>query len=244
MRHGKKFNHLTRKAGHRAALLKNLSIALITYKRIVTTLAKGKALRTYIEPLLTKTKTNSTHSRRVVFSYLQNKEALKELFGPVAEKIANRPGGYTRVIRNGFRLGDNAEMCVIELVDFNEFAAAAEVATEKKGRRRKSTAAPAAAVAKPATEATTTTSNKDNLKKIEGIGPKIEELLNAANILTFEALANTEASAIKTILDNAGSNFKTHDPTTWPKQADMAAKGLWDELKAWQDVLDGGKEVK
>lgn len=239
MRHGKKFNHLTRKAGHRAALLKNLSIALITHKRIVTTLAKGKALRTYIEPLLTKTKTNSTHSRRVVFSYLQNKEALKELFGPVAEKIANRPGGYTRVIRNGFRLGDNAEMCVIELVDFNEFAAAAEVATEKKGRRRKS-----AAATKPATTEAAATSNKDNLKKIEGIGPKIEELLNAANILTFEALANTEASAIKTILDNAGSSFKTHDPTTWPKQADMAAKGLWDELKTWQDALDGGKEVK
>lgn len=238
MRHGKKFNHLTRKAGHRAALLKNLSIALITHKRIVTTLAKGKALRTYIEPLLTKTKTNSTHSRRVVFSYLQNKEALKELFGPVAEKIANRPGGYTRVIRNGFRLGDNAEMCVIELVDFNEFAAAAEVATEKKGRRRKSSAA-----TKPATTEAAATSNKDNLKKIEGIGPKIEELLNAANILTFEDLANTEASAIKTILDNAGSNFKTHDPTTWPKQADMAAKGQWDELKTWQDALNGGKEV-
>jgi large subunit ribosomal protein L17 len=241
MRHGKKFNHLTRKAGHRAALLKNLSIALITYKRIVTTLAKGKALRTYIEPLLTKTKTNSTHSRRVVFSYLQNKEALKELFGPVAEKIANRPGGYTRVIRNGFRLGDNAEMCVIELVDFNEFEAAAEAsaATEKKGRRRKSSSS----ASKPEATEATAKSHKDNFKKIEGIGPKIEELLNAANILTFEALANTEASAIKTILDNAGSNFKTHDPTTWPKQADMAAKGQWDELKTWQDALNGGKEA-
>ncbi len=120
MRHGKTFNHLGRKAGHRAALLMNLSIALITHKRIFTTLAKAKALRKHIEPLITKSKTNTTHSRRVIFAYLDHKEAVAELFATVAPKVANRPGGYTRVIRTGFRRGDGAEMALIELVDFNE----------------------------------------------------------------------------------------------------------------------------
>ncbi|MDQ3017785.1 MAG: 50S ribosomal protein L17 [Bacteroidota bacterium] len=120
MRHGKKFNHLGRKAGHRAALLMNLSNALITHKRIFTTLAKAKALKKFIEPLITKSKENTTHNRRVVFAYLSSKEAVTELFSTVATKIANRPGGYTRVIRTGFRRGDGAEMGMIELVDFNE----------------------------------------------------------------------------------------------------------------------------
>lgn len=120
MRHGKKFNHLGRKSAHRKALLRNLSISLIEHKRINTTLAKAKALRKHIEPLITKSKTNTTHSRRVVFSYLQNKEAVKELFGSIAEKVVDRPGGYVRIIRTGFRKGDAAEMAMIELVDFNE----------------------------------------------------------------------------------------------------------------------------
>ncbi|MEM9918781.1 MAG: 50S ribosomal protein L17 [Bacteroidota bacterium] len=120
MRHGKKFNHLGRKAGHRKALLKNLSIALITHKRITTTLAKAKALRVHIEPLITKSRNNTTHSRRVVFSYLQNKEAVKELFDVIASKIGDRPGGYCRIIKTGFRKSDAAEMAMIELVDFNE----------------------------------------------------------------------------------------------------------------------------
>jgi len=120
MRHGKKFNHLGRKHGHRNALLKNMASALIEHKRINTTVAKAKALRVYLEPLVTKSKTNTTHSRRVVFSYLQNKEAIKELFGPIAEKVATRPGGYLRVIKTGFRKGDGAEMAMIEFVDFNE----------------------------------------------------------------------------------------------------------------------------
>jgi len=120
MRHGKKFNHLSRKKGHRKALLMNLSIALITHKRIFTTLAKGKALRQHLEPIITKAKNNTTHSRRVAFSYLQNKDAVTELFGPIAAKIADREGGYLRVIKTGFRQGDNADMCMIEFVDFNE----------------------------------------------------------------------------------------------------------------------------
>ena len=120
MRHGDKINNLGRTASHRRALLSNLAIELIRHKKIVTTLAKAKALRTYIEPIITKGKENTTHQRRMVFSYLQDKEATAELFSTVAEKIGGRPGGYTRVIKLGIRQGDNAEMALIELVDFNE----------------------------------------------------------------------------------------------------------------------------
>jgi large subunit ribosomal protein L17 len=120
MRHGNKVNNLGRTASHRKAMLSNMASSLILHKRINTTVAKAKALRGYVEPLLTKSKTDSTHNRRIVFSYLQNKEIVSELFRDVAPKIANRNGGYTRIIRTGYRLGDNAEMCIIELVDFNE----------------------------------------------------------------------------------------------------------------------------
>lgn len=133
MRHGKKINHLSRKAGHRAALLMNLSNALIQHKRIFTTVAKAKALKRYIEPLLTKAKTNTTHNRRTVFAYLSSKDAITELFSTIAGKIADRPGGYTRVIRTGFRKGDGAEMAMIELVDFNE------IYSKVKGRRSEAT---------------------------------------------------------------------------------------------------------
>ena len=119
MRHRNKFNHLSRKKGHRTALLKNLSVALITHKRINTTLAKAKALRVHLEPLITKGKTNTMHNRRVVFSYLQDKAAIKELFSNVADKIGDRPGGYLRILKTGFRRGDGAEMAMIEFVDFN-----------------------------------------------------------------------------------------------------------------------------
>lgn len=133
MRHGKKINSLGRKAAHRNAMLSNMANSLIEHKRITTTVAKAKALRVYLEPLLTKSKTDSTHSRRVVFSYLQNKDAVTELFREVAPKIADRPGGYLRIIRLGNRLGDNAEMCMIELVDFNELMV--KEPKEKKTRR-------------------------------------------------------------------------------------------------------------
>lgn len=138
MRHGDKIKNLSRKKAHRDALLSNLSCQLIQYKRIVTTLAKAKALRTYVEPLITKGKENTTHQRRVVFSYLQDKEAIKELFGPVADKVAGRPGGYTRIIKLGTRPGDNAEQGMIELVDFNEIygkgKGEAKTATKKTRR--------------------------------------------------------------------------------------------------------------
>ena len=136
MRHNKAVNHLGRKIGHRKALLSNMASSLILNKRIVTTVAKAKALKSYVEPLITKSKEDSTHSRRVVFSYLKNKEAVSELFRTVAPKIADRPGGYTRVLHTGFRQGDAAEMALIELVDFNEAALAAAPKEAKKTTRR------------------------------------------------------------------------------------------------------------
>ena len=136
MRHGKKVNHLGRKTAHRQALLSNMASSLILNKRITTTVAKAKALRKYVEPLLTKAKDDTTHSRRTVFSYLQNKESVKTLFGEVAGKISDRPGGYTRIIKLGdVRLGDNAEMCLIELVDYNTLYTKDGVAKKAKTRR-------------------------------------------------------------------------------------------------------------
>lgn len=153
MRHNKAINHLGRKSGHRKALLANMAASLIMHKRIETTVAKAKALKMYVEPLITKSKEDSTHSRRMVFSYLKNKYAVTELFRNVAPKIADRPGGYTRILKTGFRHGDGADMALIELVDFNEAALATTIKKEakKSGTRRSrskksaETAAPAAA---------------------------------------------------------------------------------------------------
>ena len=157
MRHNKAINHLGRKSGHRKALLANMAASLILHKRIQTTVAKAKALQTYVEPLITKSKDDSTHSRRVVFSYLKSKEAVSELFRTVAPKIADRPGGYTRVLKTGFRQGDGADMALIELVDFNEAALASSTKKAAKKTTRRSTkkaveAAPAAEVETPAAE--------------------------------------------------------------------------------------------
>jgi large subunit ribosomal protein L17 len=153
MRHGKKDNHLGRTESHRHALMSNLAVSLITHKRIFTTVAKAKALRTFVEPLLTKSKTDSTHSRRVVFSYLQNKEAVSELFREVSQKIADRPGGYTRIIKVGNRPGDAAEMAMIELVDFNENLLSEKSAKKSAKTTRRSRAKKAAPNAENAADA-------------------------------------------------------------------------------------------
>ena len=154
MRHNKAINHLGRKSGHRKALLANMASSLILNKRITTTTAKAKALKSYVEPLITKSKEDSTHSRRVVFSYLKDKNAVTELFRTIAPKIADRPGGYTRVLHLGFRQGDAADMALIELVDFNEAALASAPKAEKKATRR-SRAKKAEAAVEPATEPAT-----------------------------------------------------------------------------------------
>ena len=150
MRHNKSFNHLGRKSGHRKAMLANMASSLLLHKRIETTLAKAKALRMYVEPLITKSKEDSTHSRRTVFSYLKQKEAVTELFRNIAPKIADRPGGYTRILKTGFRVGDAADMAIIELVDFNEAALAS---APKKDAKKPSTRRSRAKKAAPAAEA-------------------------------------------------------------------------------------------
>lgn len=154
MRHNKKFNHLSRTASHRAAMLSNMTCSLIMHKRIFTTLAKAKALRIYAEPIINKAKEDTTASRRVVFSYLQDKKVVKELFGEVATKIADRPGGYTRIIKTGTRLGDGAKTCFIELVDYNENMLKAKAAKKAtRTRRSKKSAEAAPAVEAPVAEA-------------------------------------------------------------------------------------------
>jgi len=162
MRHGKKFNHLGRTSAHRKALLKNLAISLIMHKRITTTVAKAKALRSFVEPLITKAKEDTTHSRRMVFRYLQNKEAVKELFREVNTKIGDRPGGYTRIIKLGSRLGDAAEMCLIELVDFNETYTKTKSTKKKRVRRGGS-------------------KKKDTTKTIDDKSTNVEEKKNEEN---------------------------------------------------------------
>ncbi len=160
MRHNKKFNHLSRKKAHRDAMLSNMTASLILHKRIITTVPKAKALRVYAEPIINRAKNDDTHSRRIVFSHLQNKEAVKELFQNVSQKIADRPGGYTRILKLGNRLGDNASMCFIELVDYNEAMLEAkqqETGAKKKTTRRsrRSSGKKAAEAAAPAADETT-----------------------------------------------------------------------------------------
>ena len=156
MRHNKKFNHLSRTASHRKAMLANMAISLIMHKRITTTLAKAKALKKYVEPLITRSKDDTTNSRRVVFSYLQNKVALKELFGEVAAKVGDRPGGYTRIVKLGFRQGDAAQVCFIELVDFDENMAKTTAKKKTTRRSRKSSKAEAEPVTEAKAEAAAT----------------------------------------------------------------------------------------
>lgn len=195
MRHNKKFNHLGRKTAHRKAMLANMASSLIVHKRISTTVAKAKALRMYVEPLITKSKKDSTHSRRIVFSYLQDKEAVSELFREVAGKIADRPGGYTRVLKTGNRLGDNAEMCIIELVDYNEamLAAKEEAAAPKKRRSRRGGAKKTKA-AKPVAETEVAT---DEVEVVEDVKP-VEE---------------TEAKAEETVADETKAEEPKADET-------------------------------
>ncbi|HNY54688.1 MAG TPA: 50S ribosomal protein L17 [Chitinophagales bacterium] len=178
MRHGNKINHLGRKYGHRAALLKNLSSALFMHKRIETTVAKAKELRGYVEPLVTKAKDNTTHSRRDVFSYLQDKYATKELFDVIAPKVGNRPGGYTRIVRLGQRQGDAAEMAIMELVDFNEvYKPKATAAAEPKKKTRRAGAAKKAETAKEVVEekAAEVEEVKDTVEDVTPTEEKTEE---------------------------------------------------------------------
>ncbi|GAA4784999.1 hypothetical protein GCM10023231_11000 [Olivibacter ginsenosidimutans] len=260
MRHGKKINHLGRTDSHRKALLSNMAVSLIKHKRITTTLAKAKALRTYVEPLITKSKQDTTHSRRTVFSYVKDKEAVTILFREISEKVANRPGGYTRIIKLANRPGDNAEVALIELVDYNEVYTKGDAKVEKKATRRRGGKKKAAgqtpveeASEQPVAEATekkakgSTKEKKaakaDDLTIIEGIGPKIAEVFTTAGLESYDAIAAKTADELKAILTEAGDQFNTAVTDTWPEQAKLAADGKFEELKKWQDELNGGKET-
>lgn len=191
MRHGKKHNHLGRTTSHRKAMLANMASSLIKHKRISTTLAKAKALRVYVEPIITKSKNDTTHSRRIVFSYLQDKEVVTELFRDVAAKVANRPGGYTRIIKLNNRLGDNAEMALIELVDYNEVYGKDTAAEEKKTTRRgRSKAKKADAPADKATKAEAAV--VEEAEVVEEAAPAVEEI-PATEEAKPEASAEEEA---------------------------------------------------
>jgi large subunit ribosomal protein L17 len=202
MRHGKKFNHLGRKKGHREAMLSNMAASLLTHKRIFTTTAKAKALRVYVEPLITKSKDNTTHSRRIVFGYLQSKDAVNELFTNISVKVADRPGGYTRILKTHNRLGDNAEMCMMELVDYNEATIEAKGATakaksgSKRTRRGKKTE-----TAAPVAEAT-----KAEVKEVKAVEVVAEEA-KAVEVVAEEAKAEEvvaeEAKAEKVVAEEA-----------------------------------------
>jgi large subunit ribosomal protein L17 len=207
MRHGNKINHLGRKKAHRDALLKNLSNALIRYKRINTTLAKAKELRKHIEPLLTKCKTDTTHNRRILFSYLQDKESIKELFGTISDKISTRPGGYTRIIKLGFRSSDAAEMAMIELVDFNEIykTESSSAAGKTRRSRKKASSAP---VVNAVEEAPVVESVEE--------APIQEEVLEEA--VAEEVVEETPAVEEATVTEEASSENSTEEPTEETKE--------------------------
>lgn len=204
MRHGKKFNHLGRKKGHRRALLANLSNALIEHKRIQTTVAKAKALRLYLEPLITKAKNNTTHSRRTVFGYLQNKTAVQELFDNVASKVADRPGGYLRIIRIGSRLGDGADLALIEFVDYNE-----TYTTDKKSK---------SAGKKKRTRRGRSKSKQDNAatdapKEVEATAEAVETAPEAIVEEATEAVTNAESPVAETESEEVKEEKKDDDTT-------------------------------
>ena len=203
MRHGKKFNHLSRKTAHRKAMLSNMACSLIEHKRIKTTLAKAKALRKFVEPLITKSKTDTTHSRRIVFSHLRQKEVVTELFGDIASKVATRDGGYTRILRIGNRLGDNAQMCFIELVDYNETYVTEKTKKKTKSTRRSSGGAKKVSAATPAAEEAVvveeTTSDETILEesKAEEVVTEKTEAPATEDLAEEKAEATEEASEVK-----------------------------------------------
>jgi len=266
MRHRIKGRKLGRSTSHRTATLRALATALIKHKKITTTVAKAKQTRLFVEPLITKAKQDSVHARRMVAREIHDKDIVKELFSEVVPKIGDRPGGYTRVVKLGNRVGDAAEMAIIELVDYNDVATQKPKKAKKKVEKEVTETAEVAKNVKEkvedrvvedaeiieettiddtkedSTEEKSEEQGADDLTKVEGIGPKINELLQNSGINTFAKLAIVDVEKVREILAEAGGSFKSHDPETWPAQAKLAADGKWDELKKWQDELDGGKE--
>jgi len=238
MRHGDKINNLGRTESHRRALLANLAIALIEHKRITTTLAKAKALRRYAEPLITKAKDNSTHSRRIVFSYLQNKEALKELFGTVAEKVGDRPGGYLRIIKLGFRRGDGAETAMIEMVDFNETynPNAGKVRQAKKTRRGGRKAGVASEATAPVVEEEVVAEQEIETVE-EVVAAPVEEVVEIVEAAPVEAIAAPEiATEVEETVEAAADEVAEEVTETVEAVADSSDEVASGVEEAVEDV--------
>ncbi len=207
MRHQKSINHLGRTSTHRKAMLSNMASSLIMHKRISTTIAKAKALRGYVEPLITRAKIDSTHSRRVVFSYLQDKEAVTELFRDISVKVANRPGGYVRILKTGFRLGDNADMCIIELVDYNENLLTVKDTSAKKAvRRRKPAAKKATDAAVEAPVAEKAPKAKAKVAEVTEVVAEAEVVAEPKAVVETEIVAEAEEVVEKPVEDEAKEN--------------------------------------
>jgi large subunit ribosomal protein L17 len=219
MRHNKKFNHLGRKSAHRKAMLSNMATSLIMHKRISTTVPKAKALKVYVEPLLTKSKEDTTNSRRVVFSYLQSKEAVTELFREVSPKIADRPGGYTRILRTGFRLGDNAEMCIIELVDYNENMLKEKAAKKSTRTRRSGVKKAADAVEAPTAKAE---AKAVIVEEPAAETPAVEE--TSPEVQAAEAVAEVPATE-ETAPEAQAEEVVAEETTTTPEVAEDVKAG-------------------
>ncbi|MCD4683476.1 MAG: 50S ribosomal protein L17 [Bacteroidales bacterium] len=241
MRHRRKFNHLSRKSAHRKAMLANMATSLILHKRIHTTVAKAKALRTYVEPLITKSKEDTTNSRRVVFSYLQSKEAVTELFREISAKVADRPGGYTRIIKLPNRLGDNAEMCMMELVDFNENLLAEKEAKPKTGRRRRSSAKKKADDQVPAETAAVKEAEVDAEVKTEEVAEEVVEEAKAEE--TAEAKVE-EAKPEEEVKVEAKDDYVKEEKKTEEPVAEAKVEAKSEEVKAEEPAKDNKEEVK
>lgn len=244
MRHGKKFNHLGRTKPHREAMLSNMACSLIEHKRINTTVAKAKALRTFIEPLITKSKSDSTHSRRMVFRQLNDKTAVADLFREVAPKVANRPGGYTRIIRTGYRLGDNAEMCMVELVDFNEVMLKDTKPGKSRRRRKKTTSdttPPASAEVKSEETVTEVKAEEIKVEEKKAEAPKTEEKVKDA-VSEIVEKAKDEAKEVKAKATEVVEEVKDKAKIGAEKAKDEAMEVKAKATEVIEEVKEKAKE--
>lgn len=249
MRHGVKIKKMGRTAAHRKATLAAMSSALIEHKRIKTTAAKAKALRMFVEPIINRAKEDTTHNRRQAFRYLRNKHAVKELFGDIASKIGDRPGGYTRIVKLGSRAGDATEMAIIELVDYNDVrpdgaSSGSRKRTRRSGgrRRKKSGDAQQAAPAAQTEAAAEATPKADDLTKVYGIGKVFSGALAANGITTFQQLADADLDTLRGVIaSDSDTSDEAANEETWAEQAAFLAKGDTEGLAAYIEAMKAGK---
>lgn len=247
MRHGKRINHLSRTASHRKAMLSNMATSLIQNKRIVTTVAKAKALRKYVEPIITKAKSDTTHSRRMVFRYLQDKESVDMLFNDVSEKVADRPGGYTRILKTGNRLGDNASMCVIELVDYNESLLKESKPKRSKTRRRGRGKGGAVATA-TAAAATAVVETEEQVPDAEVVEEPTaaEEAAEVVETLEESADAQTqeESTEVEAVVEEEQTASKEEEPSSESAAEEVAESAVVEESTEEKEVQQATEETE